>query len=758
MAQQRILIAPVDGGLQTNVKPWLIPDKAFARLTNAYCFRGRIVKRFGSRFMNTTVPVVEQQLYSRLRVKLGTTSDLGGGIGNFSATVPGVVTAGTIGQMFSVGTYIFTVDVVGTPATMLKFGTATTATYNTTTGAVVINGTTALTDVYFYPATPVMGLIVYEKGDINNYSTFAFDTQFAYQREGAAGFEGWNRLSAETSVGAATWTGSDSQFFWGETYQAAAASSPCLFVTNFNAADRMRTFDVVANQWDYFEPVYNNAGKKIKSARIILSFKNRLILLNTYEEVGVDTPNFVNRCRFSQNGSALEANAWNEQVVGKGGYIDAPTQDPIMTAQILRDRLIVFCLNSTWELVYTENPVLPLIWQQLNTELGAQSTFSEVPFDKTVLGIGQVGIHECNGVNVSRIDMAIPDEVFTISQDNAGPTRVAGIRDYFKELVYWSYPASTIQVENQNDIYPNRILVFNYTNQTWAQNDDCFTALGYFNQQTAATWGSISAEWQTMSAAWNSPTLQARFRNILAGNQQGYTFIIDTLEDRNEESLSMLGITLSGTVTAINHNLKEGDYVAIEHPQGFTLDADYQGVYRVDETPTRDTFVIDPGDDFDTGTYTGAGMISRVSQIDILTKQYNFFAQEAPGRNIFVPRVDFLVDRTTNGQLAIDFLLSTSSTGVLAQTTVPGVTLGTSILETSPYASVPSEANRDRLWHPIYLQAEGEVVQLRIYLNNDQMITTTYDTVTGTLSAVAWSPMELHAMLFYAMPTSYRYQ
>jgi hypothetical protein len=749
--QKRFLIAPTDGGLQTNVKPWLIPDKSFAQLNNAYCFRGRIIKRFGSRFMNKRVPAVEQQLYSRLRVKIGTTN----GAGNFTTGVPGTVFAQ--GQMFSVGSNIFTVNVTGTPATMLIYGTASLATYNTTTGAVVINGTATSTDVYFYPATPVMGLIVYEKGDINDYPTLAFDTQFAYQREGAAGLEGWNRLSAETTPGAAIWTGSNSQFFWGATYQATAASNPCLFVSNFNLADGMRTFDVAADEWNFFRPAYNDAGKRILSARIIIPFKNRLVLLNTYEEVGVLTPNFANRCRFSQNGSALESDAWNENTPGKGGYIDAPTQDPIITAQLLRDRLIVFCLNSTWELVYTQNPVLPFVWQQINTELGAQSTFSEVPFDKFVFGIGQVGVHECNGVNVSRIDMAIPDQIFGISQANNGPDRVMGIRDYFKEVIYWAYPVSSLQTETINDVFPNQVLVYNYVNQTWALNDDCFTVFGYFNQQDATTWADVSQEWQTMSAPWNSPTLQSRFRQILAGNQQGYTFILDTLEDRNEESLSLLDIS-STTVTAINHNLKIDDYVAIEHPQGYTLGSSYKGVYRVLDTPTQNTFTINPGTDFDTGTYTGAGMISRVSQISILTKQYNFFNQDAPGRNIYVPQVDFLVDRTTNGQLAIDFLLSSSPSGIIGQGTVDGVTLGSSILETFPYTSIPFEANKDRLWHPVYLQAEGETIQLRIYLNDTQMTTTTYDTVTETLSTIAWAPFELHAMLFYAMQTSYRYQ
>ena len=58
---------------------------------------------------------------------------------------------------------------------MFKTGAATVATYNTTTGAVVINGAAAATAVYFYPSQPVMGIGTYEQVDINNEMVIAFD-------------------------------------------------------------------------------------------------------------------------------------------------------------------------------------------------------------------------------------------------------------------------------------------------------------------------------------------------------------------------------------------------------------------------------------------------------------------------------------------------------------------------------------------------------------------------------------------------------
>src|SRR5690606_15469211 len=142
----------------------------------------------------------------------------------------------------------------------------------------------------------------------------------------------------------------------------------------------------------------------------------RLLLFNTVEaawDPGTSTyiyTNYTNRCRFSKNGNPLDADAWYDLPGFSGGFItNAGTKEAIISVQFIKDRLIVFFERSTWELVYTFSETDPFIWQKINTELGVESTFSGVPFDKVVLGIGNVGIHACNGSNVERVDQKIPD-------------------------------------------------------------------------------------------------------------------------------------------------------------------------------------------------------------------------------------------------------------------------------------------------------------------------------------------------------------
>jgi len=691
MAYDKFLIAPLNEGVRSDLKPWLIPDEAFEEINNAYTFRGRVRKRFGATAMDTTLPSAQQPLSSRLRIKLGTTD----GAGNLSGTAPGATFK--VGQMFSIGAVVFTVNALGTPAVMLDSGSVTTHTYNTTTGAYVFAGAAATTDVYFYPGEPVMGFTNYETSNLNEEFLYAFDTQFAYKFESNA----WDR------VGTSVWTGSDTQFFWAANYRGANSYDELLFATNFNEADGIRYWD--NSTWTTIAPEYLS-GETIESCRLIIPFKDRLLFLNTIETViAGGTQAFENRCRFCQNGSPLQSDAWREDIAGKGDHIDAPIKQAIVSALIFRDRLIVFFERSTWELVYTGNQVLPFVWQQINIELGAESTFSIVPFDKAMLAIGNTGVHACNGVNVERIDSKIPDAVFDFHDTTDSVFRVQGIRDYKNELVYWSIPN-----KDHVDVFPSRVLVYNYANNSWALNDDTITAFGY----------STSVHEQ-----------------IIAGNQEGFTFKVDTGTNRNAAALQITDLAEAAgvvTVTAIDHNLNTGAYVLIENcAGGFTELND--NIYQITKVNDDSFTLVNPP--AVTGTYAGQGTCTLVSQVDILTKEYNFYT--SVGDRTYLAQVDFYVTKTTNGQILVDSSPSSSTRSMVDDGTTSGAILGTNVLLTTAYASSPLEATQDRFWHTIYFQTEGENTQMRLYLDDTMM----------TDPDIALSYFELHGMVIYAMKT-----
>lgn len=761
MAYDRFLIAPMKSGLRTDLKPWMIPDDAFAQLDNVYLFRGRIKKRFGSRLTgygwtsDETAP-----LYSRLRIAVRDgggalkTTDGAGAAAGFALGIASATFGFAVGQAFSIGDEIFTVTTAGAVQPMLATGASVVHTFSTTDGAYNFTGCAINTQIYFYPSLPVMALEQYETGTVNNQPTLAFDTRCVYRFTGGI----WLR----ETIGAPLWHGTDLDFFWTTNWDGINSYETNLFASNFHVHNYNGVVDTTTDDpiwtydgttWSTFKPLFllggAGAGNYIVStAKIIIGFKDRLLLLNTVETDNTAAPNTVNhhypnRCRFSHNGSPFPvATAWlepNQAGANGAGWIDAPTEEEIVSAACIKDRLIVYFERSTWELVYTENELLPFVWQKLNSELGSEATFSSVPFDKVVLTIGQTGIHACNGSNVERIDSDIPQVVFQIKDRDSGMARVAGVRDYYTENVYWSFPPG-----NQNTVekYPNRVLVYNYKNNTWSFNDDCITSFGYFEQQLDDSWTAEDLQWQVADMTWNSGVIQAQFRQIVAGNQQGFVFYVEPAITRNASVMQITNMAYdvpSGLTTlhVIEHTLNPGDFVHIENTLSIP------GLYKVNSVTDKDHFTVASAAPV---AYTGGGTIARISKIKILTKQWNPYVDK--GSNVHLGKIDFCVEKTDNGELTIDYYPSYTDLSMITQATANNSNMGTNVLETSPYAVeyAPLEQLQTQLWHTIYFQTQGEAVQLYISLNDAQMITETK----------VYADLELHGLVLHTQKAASR--
>ncbi|MGJ0429581.1 hypothetical protein [Methylobacter sp.] len=728
---QKFLIAPLKSGQQNNVKPWLIANDAYESLRNAYTWRGRVKKRVGARVMDQSKPLPLQQQFTRLRLQVDTT-DL---FGNAAGVVPGTVFA--VGQMFSIGDDYFTVNVAGNPAPLLSTNPAAAGTYDTTTGAYTFLNANPLTPVYFYPATPVMALQLYNRSNINDERTIAFDTQFSYEYLVP---NGWQRSGVGTQ---GLWSGSDSQFHWTTNYRGATSSDYILFVVNNNAPDGIQYFDGT-NWFTLAAPILNAAGDTLLTSLMVVPFKDRLLFLNVTENVvGPGQTTFTSRIIFSQNGSPFQVDAFRQDIVGKGGYIEAPTKESIISCEFLKDRLIIFFENSTWELVYNNNQVLPFSFQKINTELGVESTHSIIPFDKVTIGMGSTGLHACSGVNVQRIDDLIPYTVFEIQNINAGPQRVYGIRDYFEELCYWTYSSTQASYRGDNT-FPNRVLVYDYTNSTWAFNDDSITALGYFYlQDDLLVWQNITSTWEEMTQQWDDFESDQLFRSVIAGNQEGWTFIIQPDLERNCMALQITDIVPgvnNVTLTIVNHNILPDSWIFISNIQ-FVIGSNLtvlNGMIRQAIYVDPDTIMIIIPGLF--GVYAGGGTVERVSQIKILTKQYNLFPEA--GMATFFPYIDFLVSRTRAGAITVDYYIETSQQSMITDGTNAGSILGTNILQTSPYVLRPFEQIQDEFWHRVNFGTYGDFVQLNLYFSDTQMVDPN----------IVFSEFTLNAFLIYAKP------
>jgi hypothetical protein len=269
-------------------------------------------------------------------------------------------------------------------------------------------------------------------------------------------------------------------------------------------------------------------------------------------------------------------------------------------------------------------------------------------------------------------------------------------------------------------------------------NNDSITCFGYYQKDDALRWNSTNLTWEESEMTWAGAEQQAKVLEIIAGNQQGFVSILSTNISRNSASLQISDWPIgTATITCYNHNLKKDDYIYLEGPNLPALPTD--PIHQVLSVTNKDTFEVQLAN---TVPYVGGWTMARISVIDILTKQYNFYASK--GRNAQVNKVNFLVDTTDEGEVTIDYFTNASDQSLVEQGSITGSQTGTSVLETYPYPLYPYEATQERVWHPIYIDADGSIVQLRIYMTYAQMINKNR----------AFSDFQMHAMMFHAKPSS----
>lgn len=725
-------------GARRDLTPFLLNNDAFPILENAYLFRGRIQRR------SCTTAVGND---GRLKGEIGTTD----GAGNI--TLPDAAVGTGIPE--GIASFIINGDTLTdpggvSPVTLLTTGVVT-GTLDRATGVLATSAAAAA--VTYIPGLPVMGLTLLEQAAINDELLIAYDTRFSYIFDiGTNDFIFLNTF-ANNPANTFVWTGTDSDFFWSTNYRSA------YWVTNnvagFHASetaslvaegDGIRWFGTITGAaptegWRNFNPPITST-EFLNGGLIILPYKDRLVVLNTLEGTNLaTTTRFSQRARWSQNGTpfygsfpdgqSAQVDAWRSDVVGKGGFIDAPTAEVIVSAEFIKDTLIVFFEKSTWQLVYTGNETLPFIWQKINTELGCESTFSKVPFDRGVFAVGNYGVITCDSVNVIRIDQKIPDEIFQVQNKNNGVKRVYGVRDYNAQLVYWTLPTLSDEDREATSYeltFPNQVLVFNYLDGSWAEFDDCFTCFGFWQRFSDITWAQLNRTWESSNFAWNSGVLQARYPDVIAGNQRGFVFVFSQLQNigQNAPSIPISDLDpATRTITAPDHNFMNNQYVLITAVQGTT--GINSVIYKVTQA-TVDTFVLDTGTF--AGVYTGGGLITHMPNIYIETKEFNPFYQD--GDSTRVNYVDMLIDRTTDGEFECQFFTNSNDSVPVEVDTVL----------TSPEPNPSYSSNQARIWHRVYSNTFGSFFQNIFILNDTQM--RDLDITTSNI--------RIHGLVYYTAP------
>lgn len=644
MNPTRFRIGPIGDGLRKDLKPAFIMEQAFATLTNAHQFRGRIVRRSGytllGRLANNTpvmglrtrelfllglqqliafdtvesydynsstllfepLPSVMPTIWSGTDFDFFFTTNYAGafwatnfnpGLHGFAITAfagqagsgPWTVQVTSPGNTFQVGDNVYFLNVSGTgAANNLIFGIVTVA-GNPFTVTATVGGP-------FTNAAGITGFAVgstanfaYSISGINNANPAQVTTSTAH------GFTTGNQITIIDVVGYTPILASTPQIN-GRTFTIIVTGATTFTLNGLNGAlygvygsggiaglggtsgqDGIRYYGqlTIGTSWANYNPPVdpNNA---LLGCLLIFPYRGYLVFLNTWEGNQETGPiNYGGRARWTQIGTPYYSEpvpttptpqspdplAVRDDLFGRGGADDAPTQEVIIGAAFIRDLLVVYFERSTWRLRFVNNAQNPFVWERVNVELGSSSTFSCIPFDKGLMTIGNRGILNSDGNDTLRFDEKIPDDIFNIRQSQAGLQRVYGIRTFRTKLCYWTYP----DAENVTGIYPDKTLVYNYETQTWSYTDDCFTCFGYYYPNTS----NLGDRWIDLDRPWSEyndrtcevVTQHSGLETVIAGNQQGFIFQLEQTSSQNSVSLFILSIA-GDLLNSPNNNLPVG--------------------------------------------------------------------------------------------------------------------------------------------------------------------------------------------------------
>ncbi len=740
-------------GLVQEREEFILPDDAYPILENAFVWRERIKRKEGYR------------LLGRLRRVL-TALSLGNTAGAvttytfntiFTSFVP-PVGAGETNKEIEPGSLVITIGPPDSATftdngdgtfTVTGVGVSAGSSVNYSTGVVTIvlsaaiGGAAITANINYFPGLPAMGLRTRQLTSINNEEMIAFDTKYAYHFVGT-GFEEF--------LPGTTWTGTDFNFFWTTNYWVDTNNVNIFWATNFSGTggDPIRyTNGVPATNWIDFAPQINAAGDRLTQCLALLPFRGRLVAFNTLEGALLATSvAHTNRIRWAAIGNpfadvsaivtVVNPNAWRDDIRGQGGFLDIPTSEAIIAVGFVRDNLVIYCESSTWQLRYTGRSIAPFQIEKVNTELGAESTFSAVQFDTSLVGIGDKGVVECDSFKSDRIDIKIPDLVFEFNNDANGPKRVHGIRDFQQRLAYWTYPYPPDS--GPSNVYPNRRLVYNYENDSWGIFTDSFTCLGTFQALTSLRWVDVPRAWQTLNFPWiNSPAL---FPSIVGGNQQGFVeYLGSNLQPQvsNDVSLSITAITgnttTSTVITSPNHNLETGQVIQISNiptgtPFSTSLNGKIFGVVVTSINQFELWIYSSATGQFTTpqldapAAYIGGGKIAIRDNFRIVSKKFNAIDE---GQKIQLGYVDVLMDNTYNGAITMNIYMDYNDSTPTNQE--PENNLITSNLPDTFFNSVvPTTSNAlqgiqgNKNWQRVFCATRAQFITIEWTLSNAQMV------------------------------------
>jgi hypothetical protein len=344
-------------------------------------------------------------------------------------------------------------------------------------------------------------------------------------------------------------TGDNTNFFNATNWRFNDVQGDFLYFTNnvdpvtlFNGTQLSRPlFNTTLAEVQDFS--YSNAIT-IKTTLDIKVYKNRLLFIRP-TLVGSTIPE-AQTVRFSQQQTFTTSptvifSSYNfaADVAGNGGFVNCPTGDWLMASQLIRDILVVFATNSTWNLRFTGSAFDPYRFDQINSTRSTSAPYGTVPYDTNATSMGIKGLISCDSVAVDRYDIPIIDQFEQIHQSGFANC-FAQKYDTFNQT-WMLYPS-----ESNNLLTNDSALIFNYLENTWAtaipnmgflatspSSINTLSCLGLGLNVEDITWADFAPgsgseveglTWSECNFPWFGFLTQTLSSVLLGGDQNGFVY------------------------------------------------------------------------------------------------------------------------------------------------------------------------------------------------------------------------------------------
>jgi hypothetical protein len=537
----------------------------------------------------------------------------------------------------------------------------------------------------------------------------------------------------------------------------------------------------------------------LAGCRMIVPFKDRLLFIGPVVQASTGAPIYLeDTVVYSQNGTAYYTasfpatrdsdvslpttaftsilvpenqtgtpSAYFEDQTGFGGFISAGVDKPAITVQSNEDVLMIgFDPDLQTKLIYSGNDLAPFNFYLVNSEFGASSTFSTINLDVGVITTGTRGIVISSQDQVNRIDLDIPDQIFQFNLLNNGNERVTAQRDFINEWIYFTYLANESSQGTETSIlYPNQTLFYNYRDSSWAIFNESYTHYGQYTVSESLTWATIGKSyktWKKWNDPWDSGNSTAAQPDVIAGNQQG--FVVKKGTGTGEGTSLSIQSIVGSLVTSPDHGLNSGDFVVISGAIGTIGSLVNNIVFKVDPPNDNNTFTLNPN--IDAGTYLGGGLITRLYNPFIQTKQ--FPAAWSMGRKTRIGTQRYLFTTTSDSEVTLLIYLSQDAansynsgpifpdanslnTGLIYTTTVFTCPESTNLGLTPAKKNLmtPTAISQSQLWHRLNTSLIGDTIQIAITLSDEQM----YEIDEDGESVNATAEIEFHGCILDITPS-----